>query len=142
MVAGGRPHQDPLGRLPPTRGTLFPTLPFLPQGSPLAQSALDFLFKASPGRVVEPFLIHPFGQVLLAGIGVLHGVIVEVVFSVAQRFHERGWGVAQSSMTPIYHQYYRYYPGEMEMTESGLMATPRWPSHTSQFGVYYVRGAW
>ena len=53
-----------------------------------------------------------------------------------------GWGVAQSSMVPIYHQFYRAYPGEMFGGEDMLYPTPHWPSHTDQFGVYYVRGPW
>jgi hypothetical protein len=55
-----------------------------------------------------------------------------------------GWGVTQSSMTPLYHQYSRLYPGETGYTVGGdqCLPTPQWPSHTSQFGVYYVRGPW
>jgi len=58
-----------------------------------------------------------------------------------------GWGVSQSTMTPLYHQYKRPYPGGVATDERGtgfgpLLPTPRWPSHTDQFGVYYVRGPW
>lgn len=58
-----------------------------------------------------------------------------------------GWGVAQSTMLPLYHQYKRPYPGSMAAGETGagygpLQPTPRWPSHTDQFGVYYIRGPW
>jgi len=57
-----------------------------------------------------------------------------------------GWGVSQSTMSPIYHQYERPYPGPAygagETGGGGLLPTPRWPSHTDQFGVYYVRGPW
>jgi hypothetical protein len=58
-----------------------------------------------------------------------------------------GWGVAQSTMLPLYHQYKRPYPGSVNGDEGGagsgpLLPTPRWPSHTDQFGVYYVRGPW
>ncbi len=59
-----------------------------------------------------------------------------------------GWGVSQSTMSPIYHQFERPYPGPVGSgmpgsgTGSGLLPTPRWPSHTDQFGVYYVRGPW
>ena len=59
-----------------------------------------------------------------------------------------GWGVCQSTMSPIYHQFERPYPGGMT-AQGGVMPgvmplrpTPRWPSHTDQFGVYYVRGPW
>jgi hypothetical protein len=56
-----------------------------------------------------------------------------------------GWGVASSRMSRIDHQYSRNYPG----TVSGgggfggpARPTPVWPSDTTQFGVYYVRGPW
>ena len=53
-----------------------------------------------------------------------------------------GWGVAQTEMMPIYHQFSRPYPGDGEGLGVGFLSTPRWPSHTDQFGVYYVRGPW
>jgi hypothetical protein len=51
-----------------------------------------------------------------------------------------GWGVSQSTMTPIYHQFYRNYPGYTGPSGASFHPTPRWPSNTNQFGVYYVRG--
>ena len=47
-----------------------------------------------------------------------------------------GWGVTGTSMTPIYNEYQRP-AGDIqgEMT----YPTPAWPSHTDQFGGYYVR---
>jgi hypothetical protein len=51
-----------------------------------------------------------------------------------------GWGVSQSTMTPIYHQFHRNYPGNMGASGYSFQPTPRWPSNTNQFGVYYVRG--
>jgi hypothetical protein len=53
-----------------------------------------------------------------------------------------GWGVTQTEMMPIYHQFARPYPGDGAGGGVGFLATPRWPSHTDQFGVYYVRGPW
>ncbi len=53
-----------------------------------------------------------------------------------------GWGVAQSGTRPIYHQFARPYPGESAGGADQLYPTPAWPSHTDQFGVYYVRGPW
>ena len=49
------------------------------------------------------------------------------------------WGVSQNTMTPIYHQY-----GASAMPSAGgaFYATPVWPSHTRQFGVYPVRAPW
>ena len=51
-----------------------------------------------------------------------------------------GWGVSQDTMTPIYHQFRRPHYGEAEFGGGQWMHTPRWPSHTHQFGVYYIRG--
>ena len=53
-----------------------------------------------------------------------------------------GWGVSQTSMTPIYHQFRRPYPGGGVGGGSGFRSTPRWPAHMDQFGVYYIRGPW
>jgi hypothetical protein len=53
-----------------------------------------------------------------------------------------GWGVAQSSVTPIYQQFKRPYPGGESSDYGSLLGTPPWPSHTNQFGVYYIRGPW
>lgn len=53
-----------------------------------------------------------------------------------------GWGVAQSESVPIYHQFQRAYPGPFGGGAFPLSPTPRWPSHTDQFGVYYARGPW
>ncbi len=55
-----------------------------------------------------------------------------------------GWGVSQSTMTPIYHQFQRPYPGHGVGGSGmgGFRPTPMWPSHTDQFGTYYIRGPW
>ncbi|MFV1966739.1 MAG: hypothetical protein ACC628_15045 [Pirellulaceae bacterium] len=50
-----------------------------------------------------------------------------------------GWGVSQSTMTPIYHQYYHHVPGDIGSSGYPFQATPQRPSNTNQFGVYYVR---
>lgn len=49
------------------------------------------------------------------------------------------WGVSQNTMTPIYHQ---FGPAAMPSAGGAFYATPRWPSHTRQFGVYPVRAPW
>ncbi len=49
------------------------------------------------------------------------------------------WGVSQNTMTPIYHQ---YGPAAMPSGGGAFYATPIWPSHTRQFGVYPVRAPW
>lgn len=52
-----------------------------------------------------------------------------------------GWGVAQNTMSPIYPQFRRSYPGEGAGMGSGMIRpTPNIPSHTDQFGVNYIRG--
>jgi hypothetical protein len=53
------------------------------------------------------------------------------------------WGVSQSEMIPIYHQFHRDYPGGLALGGGAqINPTPYWPSHTDQFGVYPVRGPW
>ena len=50
------------------------------------------------------------------------------------------WGVSQNTMTPIYHQFGGSAP--MSPASGRFFGTPRWPSHTDQFGVYPVRAPW
>lgn len=52
------------------------------------------------------------------------------------------WGVSQTTIRPIYHQYQRTDPGSGGLVPGQFLPTPVWPSHTDQFGVYYVRGPW
>ena len=54
------------------------------------------------------------------------------------------WGVAQTEVRPLHHQFNRNYPGGAGGAggAGGFRTTPYWPSHTDQFGVYYVRGPW
>ena len=51
------------------------------------------------------------------------------------------WGVGSSRMTPIHHQWGRPDPGATSGA-GHLGITPHWPTSTTQFGVYYVRGPW
>ena len=60
-----------------------------------------------------------------------------------------GLGRVAEHVTPIYHQFERPYPSAMTADGTAvpgmclpLYPTPRWPSHTDQFGVYYVRSPW
>ncbi|HEX3997709.1 MAG TPA: hypothetical protein VHX65_04065 [Pirellulales bacterium] len=54
-----------------------------------------------------------------------------------------GWGVCGTRITPIYHQFARPYPGPgAGYVGRGFLPTPEWPSDTTQFGVYYIRGPW
>jgi hypothetical protein len=71
------------------------------------------------------------------------GVPAALVVPPTAKMHTSwSWGVAQSEMVPIWHQYFRDYPGEMAGGGTGFEPTPYWPSHTDQFGVYPVRGPW
>ena len=52
-----------------------------------------------------------------------------------------GWGVAQTEINSLHHQYNRNYPhhsGDFGQ----FRRAPYWPSHTDQFGAYYIRGPW
>ena len=53
-----------------------------------------------------------------------------------------GWGVGGTEVVPIWPQFGRNYPGPNRYDPRLLRPTPSWPSHTDQFGVYYVRGPW
>jgi len=53
-----------------------------------------------------------------------------------------GWGVGNTRITPICPQFGRDWPGPAVYDRSMFRPTPRWPSDTDQFGVYYVRGPW
>jgi len=52
------------------------------------------------------------------------------------------WGVGGTQVTPIHAQFQRGYPGDVIGSPGGFYPTPRWPSNTNQFGVYYIRGPW
>ena len=78
-----------------------------------------------------PYYYHPWGASTAL-----------VVPPTANMQKSLSWGVSQTSMVPIYHQFGRPYPGDEQGSGTGFLPTPRWPSHTDQFGVYYVRGPW
>lgn len=50
-----------------------------------------------------------------------------------------GWGVGNTRVTRICHQFARPYPGPYSGGGNMLRPTPAWPSDTTQFGVYPVR---
>ncbi len=53
-----------------------------------------------------------------------------------------GWGVANTRVTAICPQYKFGYPGTGYYNRANFAPTPPWPSDTTQFGVYYIRGPW
>ncbi|MCD0461034.1 hypothetical protein [Roseiconus lacunae] len=52
------------------------------------------------------------------------------------------WGVGQNTMYPIHHQFGRSAPGTGAAAPGTFRPTPAWPSHTDQFGYYYIRAPW
>ena len=52
-----------------------------------------------------------------------------------------GWGVGSSRLERLDHQFNRNYPGSGPFCGPNR-TTPIWPSDTTQFGVYNVRGPW
>lgn len=52
------------------------------------------------------------------------------------------WGVSQNLMYPIHHQYGRNASVPGAAPRGTFRPTPPWPSHTDQFGYYYIRGPW
>lgn len=68
-----------------------------------------------------------------------------VVPPTAEMTTDYHWGVGGTRITPIYHQFRPGYPGYYGGGSGGrtaFLGTPRWPSDTNQFGVYYNRGPW
>ncbi len=64
-----------------------------------------------------------------------------VVPPTAQLQTNWGWGVASSRISRIDHQFQRNYPGNAYFG-GPFRPTPVWPSDTTEFGVYPVRGPW
>lgn len=67
--------------------------------------------------------------------------VAVVVPPTAGRQTKWGWGVTNTEVRPIWHQYARPYPGPFG-GGAGFAPQPYWPSHTDQFGYYYIRGPW
>lgn len=65
-----------------------------------------------------------------------------VVPPTAHQRTEWGWGVGNTRIRRIDHQFSRPYPGPGAGMGTGFYPTPPWPSDTTQFGVHYVRGPW
>ena len=53
-----------------------------------------------------------------------------------------GWGVGNTRVTPICHQFGRDWPGVGYYDRGMFKPTPHWPSDTQQFGINYIRGPW
>ena len=68
--------------------------------------------------------------------------IALVVPPTAANQTKMGWGVGNTRVVRVNHQFERDYPGEGIYNRAWFRPTPPWPSDTDQFGVYYVRGPW
>lgn len=53
-----------------------------------------------------------------------------------------GWGVGNTRVTGIPHQFEPGYPSYGTYDRSMFQPIPAWPSDTTQFGTYYIRGPW
>lgn len=123
--------------------------------------ALGALLTAAPAQA-----FHPFCRARCCGLGCLHhasandvaagyaesnpwhggyyhtmwGQPVALVVPPSVEYQVNySWGVPATRVEPIYHQFNRQYPGPY-YGGNGFQATPKWPSDTTQFGVYYARG--
>ena len=70
------------------------------------------------------------------------GPVALVVPPNAEAHMSWGWGVGNTRVNPICHQFTPNWPGPVSYDPRAFRPTPRWPSDTDQFGVYYVRGPW
>ena len=68
--------------------------------------------------------------------------VAVVVPPTAHMQNSYSWGVSQNLMYPIYHQFGRSAPGSGAAPRGSFRPTPHWPSHTDQFGYYYIRSPW
>lgn len=72
-----------------------------------------------------------------------YGTPLALVVPPTSKMHTSySWGVSQSEMIPIYHQFHRDYPLGGGFGGGEINPTPYWPSHTDQLGVFPVRGPW
>jgi hypothetical protein len=78
-----------------------------------------------------PYYHQMYGQPL--------ALVVPPTASMRQTY---SWGVSQNLSYPLYHQFGRSANSPGAAPQGSFYSTPAWPSHTDQFGVYYVRGPW
>jgi hypothetical protein len=117
----------------------------------LAIAALTMIFTAPSARAGDPYAATQLWSNQVAAQRAWHGNYYYLPYGqptalvVPPTVHMRqtySWGVSQNLMYPMNHQFGRNatYPGAM--APGSFQSTPHWPSHTDQFGVYYVRGPW
>ncbi|MEM9367142.1 MAG: hypothetical protein AAGD07_14205 [Planctomycetota bacterium] len=100
-------------------------------GDPMAVTTLWNHNFAQPRPWHGGYYYQPYGQPTAL-----------VVPPTAHMRQTHSWGVGQNLMWPIHHQFGRSATQPGAAGPGQFMATPQWPSHTDQFGIYYVRGPW
>jgi hypothetical protein len=117
----------------------------------IAIAALSSLFAASSAKAGDPYAATQLWSNQVAAQRAWHGnyyylpygqptaLVVPPTAHMRQTF---SWGVSQNLMYPLNHQYGRNATAPGALPAGSFQATPHWPSHTDQFGVYYVRGPW
>lgn len=79
------------------------------------------------------------GSYYYAPYGQPTALVVPPTVSMRQTY---AWGVSQNLMYPVHHQFGRNASRPGAAAPGQFLPTPNWPSHTDQFGIYYVRGPW
>ena len=117
----------------------------------VALASLAAVSADSPAEAADPYAATQLWAHNIAAQQPWHGAYYHIQYGtplalvVPPTAHMRqtySWGVSQNLNHPIYHQYGRSAPGYGFAPGAGFLPTPAWPSHTDQFGVYYVRGPW
>ena len=68
--------------------------------------------------------------------------VAVVVPPTAHMQQSYSWGVGQNLTYPIHHQFGRSARSSGAAARGTFRPTPHWPSHTDQFGYYYMRSPW
>ncbi len=130
----GQPSSGPAEEMSPAEFRMGPPLPMTglptePRWTPM--TGCEFVLP-HPGTSWHAGYYHP-----------AWGLPVAVVVPPRARYvagYE--WGVGGTQSTMIRHQFSRNYPGAGQIFRQQLLPSPRWPTHTDQFGLYAVRGPW
>jgi len=114
-------------------------------------AAMAVFLNATPAKAFDPYASTQLWSNQMAAQRAWHGNYSYLPYGqptalvVPPNVHMRqtySWGVSQNLMYPLNHQYGRNASSPGAAPAGRFQATPHWPSHTDQFGVYYVRGPW
>ena len=118
-----------------TRRVFAPVLLLIVTGASLAQAAGP-LYHVPRNWVAARYPWH--GAYYDPAWGAPTALVVPPTASLQTKY---SWGVTNTDVVPIYHQFGRRYPGAY-VPGYGFIPTPTIPGSTDEFGVYYVRGPW